>query len=59
MVKLRKVQKQKYGPTTSGLIPKLVEFGMIMIIDENDTKKLYGYIIMNRFQISLKDFMES
>jgi hypothetical protein len=31
LLHLRKIQKKIYGPESSGLIPKIVEFGMVLI----------------------------
>ena len=53
LIKLRKIQKKKYGSESSGLVPKVVEFGMLVVKDNFDNGNLYGYCIMNRYRSTL------
>jgi hypothetical protein len=54
LIKLRKIQKKKYGNESKGLVPKLVEFGMLVTLS-NHERTLFCYYIMNRFEITLLD----
>jgi len=36
LLDLRKIQKRKYGIEATGLIPKVNEFGMLLIKDDNN-----------------------
>ena len=57
LLHLRKIQKNKYGPTSSGLIPKVVEFGMVLIKGSFGENKLYGYCVMNKLNTTLQDYL--
>ena len=59
LINLRKVQKKKYGPESSGLVPKVVEFGMILAKDKQGESHLYGYCVMNRYKTTLQDYLQN
>lgn len=57
LINLRKVQKKKYGKSSKGLIPKVIEFGMIAVSDCINESKLYGYCIMNKLNSTLEEYL--
>ena len=51
--------KKKYGDKEKGLVPKLKDFGSIILIDKYKDKKIYFYSIMPKFKQTLCKFLES
>ena len=53
LLNLRKIQKKKYGPKSTGLFPKVAEFGMVLLKGMSQENKLYGYCVMNKLNTTL------
>ena len=57
LMDMRKEQKKLYGPNSSGLIPKLYEFGMLLIKDRDDEASLHGYCIIRHYTTNLFEYL--
>jgi hypothetical protein len=59
MLKMRKIQKKKYGDTETALIPKLIDFGSLIILDKGGNQQLYFYQVLPRYNQTLEQVIES
>ena len=50
---MRKIQKKRYGDNAKGMIPKVKDFGSIIVADRKGNKKLYLYFVMQRYEKTL------
>ena len=57
LLKLRKIKKKKY-PEDKDLIPKLIDFGSLIVRNKDDHKELYFYQILPRYKQTLEESIE-
>ena len=58
LIKLRKIQKKKY-PDEKELIPKLYDYGSMIVKDKLGNKELWFYQVMPRYKQTLEEWIES